>query len=99
LRDADYRGDSTIDGQVCERWHIKGSFTDNDLYTTVTDRIPRRLDEGGSQITDYILSTFTKGALPDSVFAAPSYCNVAKPTNCPLTSVCGLLRKEKIAVQ
>jgi len=56
--------------------------------------LARRLDEGGAQITDYDLKTLEKKPFPDSVFAVPTYCNVAKPTNCPLTSVCGRLRQE-----
>ena len=58
--------------------------------------MPRRLDEGGSQITDYNLQAFEKTSFPDSVFAVPSYCNAAKPTNCPLTSTCGMLRQKNL---
>lgn len=70
-----------------------GSFTENYVYSTTDEKqLERRLDEGGSQITDYDLSTFEKKVLEDSVFAVPSYCNSAKPANCPLTSTCGMLR-------
>lgn len=62
------------------------------FVTADRQELPRRLDEGGSQITDYDLKSFDKSDIADSVFAVPSYCNVAKPTNCPLTSACGTLR-------
>jgi hypothetical protein len=74
---------------------IVGAFTENYLYVTIGEELPRRLDEGGSQIADYNLKEFNKTEFADSVFAVPSYCNVTKPTNCPLSSTCGMFRQAK----
>jgi hypothetical protein len=65
------------------------------MYVTLDDELPRRLDEGGVQITDYNLKEFKKTDLADSVFAVPNYCNVAKPTRCPSTSFCGQIKQGK----
>lgn len=101
LLGADYQGEETLDGTKCEIWHKTGKnqsylgFTTEDyLYTTSDERrIPRRLDEGEMSIANYDLDTFVKKDFEESVFALPPYCNSVKPTHCPLTSICGLLRQ------
>lgn len=63
------------------------------MYVTTDGKEwPRRLDEGGKYIYDYDLKSFDTSEIPDSVFALPSYCNAAKPTHCPITSICEALR-------
>lgn len=53
------------------------------------ERTPRRLDEGGSHITDYSTHSFRRQTFPESIFALPQYCNTKTPSNCPLESFCG----------
>jgi hypothetical protein len=71
-----------------------GDFGYNYLWVTPDEKIPRRLDEGGSHMTDYNVHSFHNQTIPfpDSTFALPSYCNTQTPTNCPLESFCGKLR-------
>ena len=82
-----------IDGENFDKWHETGTLNQNFMYVTVDNEIPRRLVEGKGQTTNYNLKDFNRTAFPESVFAIPSYCNADKPANCPLTSLCGILRQ------
>ena len=43
--------------------------------TTDSNHIPRRLDENGEHITDYLTNTYLNQTLTDSIFALPKYCS------------------------
>ena len=55
-------------------------------------KIMRRLDEGGSHITDYNIHSYHNQTIPfpDSTFALPSYCS----GDCPKDSFCGYFRSK-----
>ena len=59
-----------------------------DYYWTTTDdkNIPRKMDEGGNRIKDFIMNTYSEDAIPEEVFRLPSYCS---DKMCPSTSACG----------
>ena len=92
LTGALYVGEHTIDGEVYDKWSKNGVLGYNYIYVARDeDRTPKRLYMEHAWVTEYI-GTFNKGEFPDSVYALPPYCNTEKPTNCPLTSICGKLR-------
>jgi hypothetical protein len=61
--------------------------------TTDNNKIPRRLDEGGNHITDFLVHTFMNKTFDDSYFALPSYCN---GTSCPDSSACRKWREDNL---
>ena len=69
--------------------------------TTDANRIPKKLNENGSPITDYDVYSFQNHTIPypDSTFALPSYCNPENPSNCPLQSICGQFRQGKLRTE
>ena len=86
-------GEEKIVDNVYEKWSKDGMFGYNWFWSSKDDnRTPRRLDEGGSHITDYSTHSFRKIDFPDSVFALPQYCNTKTIVKCPLESICGKLR-------
>lgn len=102
LADATYKGQEKIVDTSYDRWSKEGTFISNegvfgsnDLWTTLDEQIPRRLDEGGAHVTDYNVHSFHNQTIPfaESIFALPTYCNVTTPVNCPLESFCGKLRR------
>lgn len=73
------------------KWSKDGSFGYNHYWSTISDSpIPRKLDENGDHITDYLTNTFVNKTFDDSYFTLPSYCSGA----CPSTTICGELRGE-----
>lgn len=91
LADAEYLGVEKILDTNYNKWNATGRI----FWVTDDDRvIPRRLDEGQSHVTDYLVHTFTTKALSDSVFEVPSYCT----DECPATTVCGKFRGESAFV-
>lgn len=52
--------------------------------TIDTKRIPRRIDQGSSRTTDYMMNTYNTSAIPESIFDIPSYVK----GDCPATSKC-----------
>ena len=55
--------------------------------------VPRRLDENGGHIVDYIIKSYMVKKLDGKIFALPSYCK----DKCPDASFCGKLRTVKPA--
>lgn len=75
------------------KWSKDGDISYNYYWSTIdANQIPRKLDEGGSHITDYLTHTYINKTFDDSYFALPSYCN---ETACAATSFCGKLRGEQ----
>lgn len=92
LEGAEYQGIDRIIDTNYNKWSKDGDFTYNHFWTTIdNNQIPRRLDEGGEHITDYLVHTFLNKTFDDSYFALPNYCN----DTCPMTTICGKLRGEE----
>jgi hypothetical protein len=96
LSGAEYKGEEKIVDTMYDKWSKNGSFGYNYFWVSQNEnKVPRRLDENGSHITDYSVHSFKKQEFADSVFALPQYCNTQTIVNCPLESLCGQLRGEE----
>lgn len=94
LKGAEFLGQERLIDTLYNKWNKDGhSF--NHFWTTADEnQIPRRLDEGGEHITDYLVHTYVNKTFDDSYFQLPSYCTDA----CPSTTVCGQLRSEETLI-
>ena len=73
-----------------DKWNQQGVFGFNYFYATIDEnQTPRRLNEGGSTITDYIVESYINKTLADSLFEVPSYCG---DNVCPSSTICGQFR-------
>jgi|LakMenEpi03Aug12_release.lakeMendotaPanAssembly.Ray.scaffolds.fasta_scaffold109558_1 hypothetical protein len=91
LDGAKFVGTDKIIDTNYNKWSKDGDFGYNYFWVTADDKeIPRRLDESGTHITDYLVHTFVNKTFDDSYFALPSYCSQTQ--SCPLTTICGKLR-------
>lgn len=89
LENATYLGTENILGQDFYKWSkLDGSDPDYYYATTDANRIPRRLDESGEHLLDYLMNTYSTNPIPDSVFELPSYVK----GDCPATSKCAKFR-------
>lgn len=96
LSEATYEGIENLLGEDFYKWSKPGTELANsdgsvlDYYwASVTGpRIPRRLDEAGVHVLDYLQNTYNTSAIPDSVFEIPSYVK----GDCPATSKCAKFR-------
>lgn len=71
-------------------------FGYNYWYVTTDDNhIPRRLDEAGTHITDFLPHTFINKTFDDSYFSLPSYCT----TSCPMSTICGKFRETNLITE
>lgn len=74
------------------KWSKNGDFGYNHFYVTIDQNsIPRRLDEDGKHLTDYLVHTFVNKTFDESYFTLPNYCN----ETCPSTTICGKLRGQQ----
>lgn len=88
--DAQFLGVERILDTNYNKWSKDGSFGYNHYWTTIEDSPkPKRLDEAGVHITDYLEYTFEEKTFDSSYFSLPNYC---KDQVCPSTSICGKLR-------
>ena len=80
LKDFKFVGEATLNDQTFYKWTLSGL---NYYETEDSRRIPRRFD-GGENVIDFIMNTFSTDKISDSVYQLPSACN----TPCPKTSFC-----------
>lgn len=73
---------------------IDGDVLDYYWATMDSKRIPRKLDEGGTRIKDFIMNTYSEDPIPDEVFHLPEYCQSSNA--CPSTTVCGKFQSNLI---
>lgn len=93
LDKADYLGTERLIDTNYDKWSKDGDFGYNHFWVTQDPKhIPRRLDENGEHLTDYLVNTFTNTTLDDSYFALPTYCG----GNCPLTTICGKFQETQL---
>ena len=54
---------------------VDGDVLDYYWATTDSKQIPRKLDEGGSRIKDFIMSSYHIEDIPENFFHVPEYCS------------------------
>lgn len=94
LKGADYLGDEIIDGANYNKWNQQGVVGYNHYWSSTDGfNVPRRLDENGGHIFDYIIKSYSEKPLDAKIFALPQYCK----DPCPDTSFCGKHRAVEYA--
>ena len=92
LEGADYLGTERLIDTDYDKWSKDGMFGYNHFWTNIDGNVPRRLDEDGKHLTDYLVHTYINKTFDESYFALPSYCG---NVNCPLASICGKFRNQE----
>jgi hypothetical protein len=90
LKGAEYLGVEKILDISYDKWSKSGSGYNYLWVSTDGKNIPRRLDEGGKHIKNFVTSTYLQDKFTESIFTLPPFCEPF--TNCPLESTCGKFR-------
>ena len=95
LTGADFLGVERLIDTSYDKWSLDGMFGYNHFWTSQGGNVPRRLDENGDHITDYLANTYANKTFDATYFALPTYCT----GKCPLATICGKLSAEKVMAQ